>query len=142
MKVTTVGGAYQLLHLSIEGAKVVPHFYWVDVEPDYGTYVAMRNEGGYWIQEHRPTSAMVKIQSPFAIELGGPTIQHNLMFDPAKALMHESPGVIRKEAPRNVVAAIYKPSDVPAAIRRSWGDAPLAPLTFRSGPPKRGRRVV
>lgn len=132
---TTVGGVHQVVHLSYRGVQIMPHMYWVPVEPGYGTYVAMRIEDGYWIQEHRPTGVKVRVMSPFDIHLRGPRWQagRHEMFDPARTLTRQSPGVV--PAPNPVMKFWpYDPTDVPDEIKSSWGDDPLPPLTFAQLP--------
>src|SRR6266851_2892934 len=62
-----VGGLYQVLIMDPVGVRQVSYFYWMPVDTDCGTYVAMRFEGGYWVQEHRPTGVKQRVESPFDI---------------------------------------------------------------------------
>jgi hypothetical protein len=129
----TVGGLYQVAHVSYRGVELVPHFYWVPVEPGYGTYVAMRIEDGQWLQEHRPTGTNVHVLNPLHIPWKGPIwlAGNHEMFDPGRSLTRNSPGVIAERRPFHTVTGIYEPGDVHDDIRASWGNEPLAPLTFR-----------
>lgn len=134
----TVGGLFQATILSQEGVRPVPYMYWAPVEPGYGTYVAMRIEDGYWVQEHRPTRTKIRVMSPFEIHLRGPSWKpgRHEMFDPAQALTRQSPGVM--PTPNPVVKFIlYEHADRSDEIRASWGDEPLPPLTWAEKPLRR-----
>ncbi len=138
---STVGGLYQLASLSPAGVQIIPHFYWAPVEPGYGTYVAMRIKGGEWVQEHRPTGTVVKVMSPFDVQLRHPdwTNLRSKMFDPALSLHRNSPGVIPDRQGR-LVYSLYDPTDVPEEVRESWGDAPIAPISWFEESGRRRRR--
>jgi hypothetical protein len=131
-QVGTVGGLYQIAHLSRRGVQIVPYFYWADVERGYGTYVAMRIENGYWVQEHRPTGRLVHVLSPFDVSPTDPEAARGLevMFEPSLFLNRKSPGVLPTPSPWTMAYAMYNPDDFPEPVRRSWGAAPLAPLTW------------
>jgi hypothetical protein len=139
--VTDVGGLYQLASISPFGVQPAPHFYWAPVQPGYGTYVAMRLEYGEWVQEHRPTGTKVKVLSPFDIQLRHPDWMkaRSKMFDPARDLQIDSPGVVPDRQDRMVYGA-YTPEDIPDQVRESWGDLPVAPLTYKEDAPNRKYR--
>lgn len=134
-QVGSVGGLYQVAHLSRRGAQVVPYFYWADVDKRHGTYVAMRIEDGYWVQEHRPTGRVIHVLSPFDVNPTDPAAARGLeaMFEPSLFLRRKSRGVLPTPSPWTMAYAMYNPGDVPEPIRRSWGDEPLAPLTWGKG---------
>lgn len=123
-----VGGLFQIATMSANGIQTVPYFQLVDVVPGYRTYVAIRIEDGFWVQEHRPTRRKVRVVSPFEIDPFGP-IRTESLFDPTDWLTPESPGVIPAQE-WETVFSLYNPPAVPPAIVPSWGDAPLAPLTY------------
>lgn len=130
--VETVGGLYQIVHLCRDGVQVVPYFYWADVRKGYGTYVAMRMEHGQWVQEHRPTGKVVHLRSPFDIEPTSATDARGVeaMFEPSLSLSRKSKGVMPTPKPLTLVYATYDPDHLPDPIRLSWGDEPIAPLTW------------
>ncbi len=129
--VPTVGGLLQMASLSRSGVEVVPYFYWAPVEPGYGTYVAMRIEDGFWMQEHRPTGVRIRVKSPFEIDPGVPYRDRGKheMFDPARMLTRRSPGVL-PERSVTIQFHLYEPADVPDEIRASWGNELLPPLSY------------
>lgn len=136
--VTSVGGLYQVAHLFHGGVQTVPYWYWADVEPGYGTYVAMRIENGMWVQDHRPSGTVVHVASPFDFDVTGPALmpgQHEV-FEPSQFLTRKSKGVL--PLPGLVMAyAEYDPDNVPTAICASWGDDPVPALSARDGKPWR-----
>jgi hypothetical protein len=123
-----VGGLYQVMTVSPDSVQTVPYFQLMDVAPGYRTYVAMRIENGEWIQEHRPTARKVRVISPWAINPFGPG-RIDSVFDPSQWLTPESPGVIPAQE-WETVFSLYNPPDMPDAVRPSWGDAPLSPLSY------------
>jgi hypothetical protein len=123
-----VGGLYQVMTVSPNSVQTVPYFQLMDVAPGYRTYVAMRIENGEWIQEHRPTGRKVRVISPWAINAFGPG-RTDSIFDPAEWLTSESPGVIPAQQ-WETVFSLYNPPNVPDAVRPSWSDAPLPPLSY------------
>jgi hypothetical protein len=134
--VETVGGLYQLAYLSRRGVGVVPYFYWVDVAPGRGTYVAMRFEGGQWLQEHRPSNTSIQVVSPNEIELKGPKWRRGRheMFD-ARNLKPDSPGVIPATSPLLPMYVEYEVDPLPTQVAASWGPAPLAAQTWAPANP-------
>lgn len=123
-----VGGLYQVITLGPRGVQTVPYFQLVDVEPGFRTYVAMRIENGEWVQEHRPSGIQMRVKSPLEIDpLTVPRLDHE--FDVRKRLHRRSPGVIPAAAVETVFS-LYNPPEAPEAVRRSWGDAQIAPLTY------------
>lgn len=128
----TVGGLYQIAHLSHRGLQSIPYFYRARVAPGYSTYVAMRLENGLWVQHHRPSNTVRHVLPLFADEL----IRHSEviagaheMFEPSLFLSPTSPGVIPDE--QLVLAYLeYDPSHVPPQVIASWGSAPIPPATF------------
>jgi len=127
-RMSGVGGLFQVATMSHDSIQTVPYFQLLDVAPGYRTYAAMRIENGYWIQEHRPTRRKVRVVSPLEIKLNIPSGKESL-FDPSTWLTPESPGVIPARE-WETVFSLYNPPTVPAAVIPSWGDAPLAPLTY------------
>lgn len=127
-RMSGVGGLFQVATMSHDSIQTVPYFQLLDVAPGYRTYAAMRIENGYWIQEHRPTRRKVRVVSPLEIKLNTPSGNESL-FDPSTWLTPESPGVIHAQE-WETVFSLYNPPNVPAAVIPSWGDAPLAPLTY------------
>ena len=123
-----VGGLFQVATVSAKGVGVVPYFYLAPVEPGYGTYVAMRMERGAWVQEHRPTSTVVPVTPPAEIDPFAPPGGH-AMFDPALTLNRNSPGVVPREG-CEVAWSLYDPDNVHPDVATSWGDEPLAPVTW------------
>jgi hypothetical protein len=121
----TVGGLYQLLHLSPKGmAKSVSYFYWTRVEPGYGTYVAMRRDHGRWVQEHRPSGTSIPVRSPFELEQP-PSGEADRLFEPHAELTRDSPGVIKETNPVMLYTE-YRSADLPQPIVESWGPEPPA----------------
>jgi hypothetical protein len=127
-RTTGVGGLYQVMTVSPNSVQTVPYFQLVDVAPGFRTYVAMRIENGEWIQDHRPTGRKVRVISPWAINPFGPA-RIDSIFDPSEWLTPESPGVIPAQE-LETAFSLYNPPNVPEAVRPSWGNAPLPPLTF------------
>ena len=123
-----VGGLYQVMTMGPRGAQTVPYFYLDDVEPGYRTYVAMRIDSGEWIQEHRPTNTIMRLKTPWDIDLTQPP-RREIRFDSSVRLDRNSPGVIPARQIETVFS-LYNPPNVPEAVRPSWGDAPLAGLTY------------
>ena len=138
---STVGGLYQLAALSPGGVRIVPYFYWTSVEPGFGTYVAMRIQDGEWLQEHRPTGTIVKVWSPFDFQMRHRDwlSRRSKTFEPAQFLTRASPGVIPDSNDR-LFYNLYDPSDVPPQVRESWGDDPIAPLTWSNDAVKKRKR--
>lgn len=130
-RIESVGKALQLICLSRQGVRVIPYFYWVPVGEQNGTYVAMRIEGGEWVQEHRPTGTKIRIMSPFDFQLMHPdfTNRVNKQIDPKVHFTPASPGVVPDHNGR-LVYYPYDPDDVHAEILMSWGSAPLTPNTW------------
>jgi hypothetical protein len=141
-KELTVGGLFQIAVLSSKGAQPLDHFQLVPIaEGRFGTYVAMRTRAGMWLQEHRPTGSIVKIEAPFDIELKGPRAREPKIFDQTSQLTKDSPGVIEFSDPYVMDFCLYDPDDVPSEVRRSWGDDRLESLSWAQGPvPKRWHR--
>ncbi len=123
-----VGGLYQVMTVSPNSVQTVPYFQLMEVVPGYRTYVAMRIENGEWVQEHRPTNRIVAVKSPWAIDPKGRQ-RFDSLFDPAEWLRQDSPGVIPAQQ-WETVFSLYNPANVSEAVRLSWGDAPLAPLSY------------
>ncbi|MGI8406596.1 MAG: hypothetical protein ACR2OE_17850 [Thermomicrobiales bacterium] len=141
-RIDSVGEAFQLICLSRHGVRVIPYFYWVPVGDQNGTYVAMRIEGGEWVQEHRPTGTKIRIMSPFDFQLMHPdfTSGANKHIDPKVHFTSKTPGVVPDHNGR-LVYYPYDPDDVHEEILRSWGSAPLTPNTWGAdGDKKRKRR--
>jgi hypothetical protein len=126
-----VGGLYQVMTLGPRGAQTVPYFYLDDVEPGFKTYVAMRIDRGEWVQEHRPTNTIMRVKTPRDIDPTQPP-RREIRFDSSVRLDRNSPGVIPAQQIETVFS-LYNPPSVPEAVRPSWGDEPLAPLTY-AGP--------
>jgi len=61
------------------------------------------------------------------------------MFDPARTLTKSSPGVL-PEQPVQIAFSPYDPEDVHKEIIESWGEEPLAPLTWATDFPQTSRR--
>lgn len=122
-----VGDAYQLAYLSHTGVHVIPYFYWSAVDKQNGTYVAMRIEGGEWIQEHRPSGKKIRIMSPFEFQLRHPdwTSAKSKLIDTTSI----SQGVIPDHNGR-LTYHLYDPENVPETIVRSWGSEPLARISW------------
>ena len=121
----TVGGLYQLLHLSPRGiVKSVSYFYWMEVEPGYGTYVAMRRDKGQWVQEHRPSGTRIAVRSPFELSQPFPGDADRL-FEPHAELTRASLGVIEATNPVMLYTE-YRSADLPEPIVKSWGVEPPA----------------
>jgi hypothetical protein len=117
---------------------VIPHFQFIPLaERGWGTYVAMRMEDGMWLQEHRPTGTIVRVEAPFDIQLRGPRWRVTQMFDPQSTMNSQSPGAIRPSTELVLEFCPYGLEPVYEDVRRSWGDEPLAPLTWAEGPPPR-----
>jgi hypothetical protein len=134
----TVGGLFQVAVLSPRGARLIPHFQFIPMhEPGWGTYVAMRIEGGMWLQEHRPTGTIIRVEAPFDIQLRGPRWQAPQLFDSRADMTIQSPGAIQPSTSWVLEFCPYDPDSVYDDIRRSWGDAPLTPLSWAEGPPPR-----
>jgi hypothetical protein len=132
--VTSVGGLFQVAHLFHGGVQTVPYWYWVDVEPGYGTYVAMRVEEGMWVQDHRPSGMAIRVASPFDFDVTGPMLtpgQHEV-FEPSTFLRKDSKGVL-PTPPLVLAYTEYNPDYVPREIQASWGPDPVPPLTGRNG---------
>lgn len=129
-----VGGLFQAVTLTTKGVEPLSYFYLAPVEPGYRTYVAMRFEGGEWVQEHRPSGMKVPVVSPFAIDPFKTPGEHN-MFDPALTLNRHSPGVVPQQEVETVFW-LYDPANVSPAIRASWGEEPLAPQSWSGSPPE------
>jgi hypothetical protein len=127
-----VGGLFQVANVYDHQAWSVPYFYLAPVEPGYCTYVAMRPVDGQYIQEHRPTGTRIPLISPMDIDPFATPGQHE-MFNPARMLTRNCPGVVPAR-PWSTLFYLYDPTDVPDAIRESWGDAPLEPVTWGSLP--------
>lgn len=123
-----IGGLYQVMTMGPRGAQTVPYFYLDDVEPGFRTYVAMRIDNGEWGQEHRPTNTIMRLKMPWDIDLSNP-MRRESRFDSSMRLNRNSAGVIPAKQVETVFS-LYNPPDVPDAVRPSWGDAPLAPLTY------------
>ncbi len=141
VRVNSVGGLFQIAVLSTEGSRLVDHFQLVPVIDRFGTYVAMRTRSGMWLQEHRPTGSVVKIQAPFDIELQGPTSGQSKVFNPRTMLARDSPGVFEIPVGPVMEFCHYDPDDVPQPVRESWGTEPLERLSYSQGPPpKRWRK--
>jgi hypothetical protein len=120
----TVGGLYQLMHLSTKATVTsVSYFYWNLVEPGYGTYVAMRRDQGRWVQEHRPSGSVVRILSPF--ELPDIVPETDQLFEPSRQLTRTSAGVIPAVNPL-LLYTEYQTSNLPAQVVASWGPQPPA----------------
>jgi hypothetical protein len=136
----TVGGLYQLIHLSAVGVESVPYFYRARVAPGFGTYVAMRLENGLWVQQHRPTGVLRPVLSPFDPALtnqGAVVTGAHEMFEPSQFLNPDSPGVLPE--PRMALAYVqYDPAHVPAEVIASWGPAALPPSTGHVPPAPQG----
>jgi hypothetical protein len=125
-------------HLFHGGVQTVPYWYWADVEPGYGTYVAMRVENGAWVQDHRPSGTTISVASPFDFNVAGPVItpgQHEV-FEPSQFLTRASNGVL-PTPPLVLAYAEYVPDHVDKQIRASWGPDPVPPLTGPNGYPWR-----
>ena len=139
--VASVGGLFQVAHLFHGGVQTVPYWYWADVEPGYGTYVAMRIESGMWVQDHRPSGTTIRVASPFDFDVTGPLVtpgQHEI-FEPSVFLTRDSPGVL--PAPSLLIAYTeYDPDHVPKEIQASWGPEPVPPLSGPAGAPWRQER--
>jgi hypothetical protein len=137
----TIGDAYQLAYLDRSGVHLVPYFYWIPVGEAHGTYVAMRIEGGEWIQEHRPTKNKFRIMSPFEFQLKHPdwTRSRSRVFDAKRSLTPNSPGVVADRDGR-LVYHLYDPENVHNEVVRSWGPEPLAPITWSEANPRRRKR--
>jgi hypothetical protein len=123
-----VGGLYQVATVSPNSVQTVPYFQLMDVAPGYRTYVAMRIENGEWVQEHRPTGRIVRVVSPWTIDAFGAG-RIDSIFDPSEWLTPESPGVIPAQE-WDTEFSLYNPPNVPDAVRPSWSDAPLPPLSY------------
>jgi hypothetical protein len=81
----TVGGLFQITTVSPQGAGVHPYFQFLPLqEHGWGTYVAMRMQDGYWLQEHRPTGTLIRLKSTFDIDLKGPSLKTRKQFDPRR----------------------------------------------------------
>lgn len=125
----TVGGLYQIAHLSTEGVRQIPYFYWARVTPGHGTFVAMRLENGRWVQHHRPSGTLRVVHSPFDPAL---TQQNDVaagtheMFEPSLFLTADSPGVLPTPA-FGIAYVQYNPAHVPADVLASWGPESLPP---------------
>jgi hypothetical protein len=126
-----VGGLYQVMTMGPRGAQTVPYFYLDQVEPGFATYVAIRIDHGEWVQDHRPTNTIMRVKTPWDINLDA-LPRREIRFDSSARLDRNSPGVIANHQGETVFC-LYNPPEVPAAVRPSWGDAPLAPLTY-AGP--------
>ncbi len=123
-----VGGLYQVMTVGQDSVQTVPYFQLMDVAPGYRTYVAMRIEDGEWVQEHRPTNRIIRVKSPWDIDPFG-RVRFDSLFDPPEWLSPDSPGVIPAQQVETVFS-LYSPPTVPEAIRPSWGEEPLPPLTY------------
>src|SRR5207248_3241629 len=55
------------------------------------------------------------------------------MFEPSLFLTRKSPGVLPTPSPLVMAYAVYNAADIPQPVRTSWGDEPLAPLTWGKG---------
>ncbi len=137
----TVGVAYQLAYLNRSGVYLVPYFYWIPVGEAHGTYVAMRIEGGEWIQEHRPTNNKIRIMSPFELQLKHPdwTKRRSRVLDPKRLLTPNSPGVVADHNGR-LIYVLYDSDNVHDEVARSWGPKPLAPITWSDANTRRRKR--
>lgn len=51
------------------------------------------------------------------------------IFDPSTMLTRHSPGLIPAQ-PSELLFSLYDPDNVLQPVRESWGDEPLAPLTW------------
>jgi hypothetical protein len=124
-----VGGLYQVMTLGPSyGGQTVPYFYLETVEPGFRTYVAMRIDNGEWIQEHRPTNTIMRVKTPWEINLDR-LPSREIRFDSSVRLDRNSLGVFPAQK-LETVFSLYNPPEVPEAVRPSWGEAPLAPLTY------------
>lgn len=126
-----IGGLYQVMTMGPRGAQTVPYFYLDKVGTGFQTYVAMRIDKGEWVQEHRPTNTVMRVKLPWDIDLTQKP-SREIRFDSSVRLDQDSPGVFPAQQIETVFS-LYNPPEVPEAVRPSWGDAPLAPLTY-SGP--------
>ncbi len=132
----SVGLPFQVAHLSQTQVEVMPYFYWADVESGFGTYVAVRIENGFWIQEHRPSRTVRRMRQPADIlnqelDEGKWPIWRAEILDPRRSMNRNSPGVIAKKNP-TLVYAPYVPGNVPGDILESWGSEPIDLLTWAS----------
>lgn len=127
--ISGVGGLFQVASLAPSYVSIIPYFILMEVEPGYGTYVAMRMENGRWIQEHRPTGTIVPVYSPFEVQHGHPSMRRSRFFDPRRTLTRNSPGVVPFQQDQ-LSFTPYLEECFPLAVQESWGDEPLVPLTI------------
>ena len=134
-RIDSVGGLLQVATMTTQGVEVIPYLRWMEVEPGYGTYVALRFDDGSLVQEHRPTGRRIRIASPHEIPTRGPIWDPGTheRFDPASELTRVSPGVVPELSAR-LAYAVYDHESVPAEIVRSWGTDPLPPNTYVDTP--------
>jgi hypothetical protein len=130
-KIATVGGGFQLMHLGQERVEAVPYLAFAHVAQDYGTWIAMRVDDGYWVQEHRPTRYRVRLLPPTDIPATGPKLHTvtSQLFDPARMLTRHSPGVLAETNPQMGFIP-YRAGPPPPELAGSWGTDPLAPLSW------------